>query len=296
MHHDAVARVEVDLLHDRAPKTAQHSEYLDDAHAATCLPRVSSPCQLETLGAERRAPSYITLSDPRNPQERLKYAPLRGRAGAGVTSEYSRAGARAQAPERSSPPRTTPCPLTRSDRSHARTFSRYWAESEDAEVRAWVYGKLENASYINTDGALLPWQPNRHRVANVLDAFRAIAHLSERLEPPTWLEGSALPPGEVVACTNGLLHARTRELVELDPRFFQPGGRAVRLHRRRTAPGALDPVPRRVVARGRRLDLRPPGVLWLRALGQDGPAQDRAADRADPRRKGASSRGCSRPW
>ena len=70
MHHDAVARVEVDLLHDRAPKTAQRSEYPDDAHAATCLPRVSSPCQLETLGAERRAPSYITLSDPRNPQER----------------------------------------------------------------------------------------------------------------------------------------------------------------------------------------------------------------------------------
>ena len=81
-HHDAVA-LEVGVLHHRARKTAQPSEYPESAHAVTCPSSSSSLRQLGTLGAERRAPLLYVLSDPRNPQETLKTDPPDGGARAG---------------------------------------------------------------------------------------------------------------------------------------------------------------------------------------------------------------------
>lgn len=96
-----------------------------------------------------------------------------------------------------------------------------WQEIEDAAVRAWVYVRLKDAQY-EDDRGVKPWNPNRRRVSDVLDALAATTHLAETTDPPAWLSGSAgdRDPGEIVACTNGLLHVGTRDLLPLNPRYF----------------------------------------------------------------------------
>jgi putative DNA primase/helicase len=77
-----------------------------------------------------------------------------------------------------------------------------------------------------------PWAPNRHRIGDLLEAFARIALLSQRVQPPTWLnpgsEGAVL-----VACTNGLLEVGSRTLHELTPNYFNEI----------SVPFAYDPAP-----------------------------------------------------
>jgi putative DNA primase/helicase len=100
-----------------------------------------------------------------------------------------------------------------------------WIEDEDRAIRAWLYETLDAAEYqwynseTKTD-ELMPWRPNRKKIADVLDALAATIHLSEIIDPPAWLDDSVTPAGEVVACTNGLLHVGTRTLHQLTPRYF----------------------------------------------------------------------------
>jgi putative DNA primase/helicase len=99
-----------------------------------------------------------------------------------------------------------------------------WREVEEAVVRGWLYRKLEHASYVDDSGKgskTKDWEPNRHKVTDVADALTAIIHLAEDVSPPAWLAGdSKVPAGEIVACTNGLLHVGTRKLISHTPRFF----------------------------------------------------------------------------
>jgi putative DNA primase/helicase len=58
-------------------------------------------------------------------------------------------------------------------------------------------------------------------VSNVLQALTGEALLSGKTEPPAWLDGTTLfPPGEVLACANGLLHLPS--LTENLPGFLVP--------------------------------------------------------------------------
>jgi len=105
--------------------------------------------------------------------------------------------------------------------------SSHWTEIEERELRADIYRKLERAKY-STDAGPKPWQPNRRKVADVLAAYAAVAHLPESVDAPSWLvrkgpdgpQTGRYPAGEIVACTNGLLHVGTRELLGLTPRYF----------------------------------------------------------------------------
>ena len=66
-----------------------------------------------------------------------------------------------------------------------------------------------------------PWAPNRYKVADLLDALRAVSPLPETVDQPAWLDGrGGAPPAEIVACTNGLLHVPTRELSSHTPGLF----------------------------------------------------------------------------
>jgi len=110
----------------------------------------------------------------------------------------------------------------------------HWADVEEAELRATFYRRLENAEYVDETTKtpkVKPWGPNRHKVADVLAALAAVAHLPESIDPPSWLvsrDESRLNPlwptryeaSQMVACTNGLLHVGTRKLVDLTPRYF----------------------------------------------------------------------------
>ncbi len=106
-----------------------------------------------------------------------------------------------------------------------------WVEIEQAELRSDVYKRLDGATYLDTSTKTpkdKPWEPNRHKVADVLDAVAGITHLSESVDAPCWLvrtgphgpRSSIYRADEIVACSNGLLHVGTRELLDLTPDYF----------------------------------------------------------------------------
>jgi len=125
----------------------------------------------------------------------------------------------------------------------------HWAEVEETVVRSWLYHRLEHAQYIDATGKkpeTKPWEPNRRKVGDVADAVTAITHIPEDTDPPAWLGANGpVPAGEIVACSNGLLHVGTRKLHDHTPRFF--GTVAV--------PFAYDPAA-------------PQPGRWLRFLGE----------------------------
>ena len=106
---------------------------------------------------------------------------------------------------------------------------RCWQERPDATIRAAAYRFLEHADYVAitpTASERRPWQPTRAKIANVIEALRAVTHLPDSIEPPAWLgdrgpaSGSSLDPHELVATANGILHVPTRQLMPHDPRLF----------------------------------------------------------------------------
>jgi putative DNA primase/helicase len=93
-----------------------------------------------------------------------------------------------------------------------------WVEVELRAARAAAYAFTEHAIYADGDKSK-PWAPNRHKIADLLDALGAIVHLPESVLMPSWLDGTDYD-GLLVSCANGLLDVGTRELLEHTPRFF----------------------------------------------------------------------------
>jgi putative DNA primase/helicase len=98
-----------------------------------------------------------------------------------------------------------------------------WTELEDRTVRADAYTHTEHALYVveTKDGAeqLKPWAPNRHKTNDLLEAMAAVAHLSNGVSPPVWIDGAG-GPDQIVVCRNGMLDVSNRELLIHDPRYF----------------------------------------------------------------------------
>ncbi|MEU4405037.1 phage/plasmid primase, P4 family [Streptosporangium sp. NPDC023963] len=104
-----------------------------------------------------------------------------------------------------------------------------WTLDEEAARRAHLYRHLADATYIHVaktrDGETREtrrWQPNRRKIADVIDALAAIVHLPEFVESPSWIDTTTppYPASEVVACQNGLLHVPTRTVLPATPKFF----------------------------------------------------------------------------
>jgi putative DNA primase/helicase len=66
---------------------------------------------------------------------------------------------------------------------------------------------------------LLRWQPNRKKIADLLEALAAVCHLPETVNQPAWID---MPNdyGVIVSCANGLLDVTNRTLHPHTPRFF----------------------------------------------------------------------------
>lgn len=99
---------------------------------------------------------------------------------------------------------------------HRWTGSHYPAVADD-EIRASIYKFVEPASRMVKD-ELVPFQPTRAKVDNILDALRAECHLSTT--PPAWIIGTGPDPAECVAAANGILHLPTLTLHKPSPRLF----------------------------------------------------------------------------
>jgi putative DNA primase/helicase len=93
----------------------------------------------------------------------------------------------------------------------------HWVELEHRAVRAAAYAFTETAFYVREKKPEM-WAPNRHKVADLLEALAAICHLPEAVYQPAWIDGGH--DGTIVACANGLLDVAGRELLDHTPRFF----------------------------------------------------------------------------
>jgi putative DNA primase/helicase len=93
----------------------------------------------------------------------------------------------------------------------------YLEISED-EIRARLYPFLDQCK--NAAGKGEKVKPNTALVSRVYDALKARAELEGRISAPSWLdEDHALPPHEVIACANGLLHLPSLKLLPHTPPF-----------------------------------------------------------------------------
>ena len=93
-----------------------------------------------------------------------------------------------------------------------------WVEVEQRGMAASAYRFTEHANY--WDGAVVkPWAPTRRKIADLLDALAAIAHLPETVAMPAWLDGTSYD-GLLVSTANGLLDVGRRALHPHTAAFF----------------------------------------------------------------------------
>jgi putative DNA primase/helicase len=115
-------------------------------------------------------------------------------------------------------------------RHHRNGFYRYvgdhWPEDDERRVQSELWHWLESAFYereIKDGIELVRFEPTRYKIANVLEALKAIGHVAESTQPPAWLDGAAAVPiaaGEFVPLANGILRFSTRELIPHTPALF----------------------------------------------------------------------------
>jgi putative DNA primase/helicase len=70
---------------------------------------------------------------------------------------------------------------------------------------------------------LVPFEPTKYKIANVVDALQAIGYIDQAAQPPMWLKRSITTPinaGEIVPVANGILDFATRELRGHTPELF----------------------------------------------------------------------------
>lgn len=125
-------------------------------------------------------------------------------------------------------PRLSAIALRTRQRPHLLRFRGDWLDYdgacykllEDATIVSEIYSFLAKA-FVNDDGKLKPFHPNRKVVGDVNHALAALVHVEgERQEPPCWLATAGPSPLELIACRNGLLHLPTGELLPPTPEFF----------------------------------------------------------------------------
>lgn len=99
--------------------------------------------------------------------------------------------------------------------------STHWTEADVAAMRSTLYAVLGQARFEAPDGEMKPWNPNKAKVANVLEALEAVAHLATDTKNPAWIGGEH-DNGEVtmISCQNGLLDVVTRQLIPHTPSLF----------------------------------------------------------------------------
>lgn len=103
----------------------------------------------------------------------------------------------------------------------------HWSELDTSHLRGHVYQELSGAWYwkATKEGPeKAKWNPNRHKVSDVLDAMQAHGYLPLEVDPPSWLSTSAVGAGtlasQTISCQNGLLDLNTRDTNPHTPAFF----------------------------------------------------------------------------
>jgi putative DNA primase/helicase len=107
----------------------------------------------------------------------------------------------------------------------------HWSELDVAHLRSEIYDTLGEVDYkhpirekgVTVDYEIRPWSPDKHKVANVIEAMAAIGHLSADIDPPSWIDlhsAAETSAGQVISCKNGLLDLSTRAIHDHTPALF----------------------------------------------------------------------------
>ena len=94
-----------------------------------------------------------------------------------------------------------------------------WPAVEDPILRSELYQWFEEKVYVTDDG-MRPFAPTVRKVADLLDATKAITIIPTRTPAPAWLGKADFPADEVIACENGLVRWPTRTLHKHRPDFY----------------------------------------------------------------------------
>jgi len=106
----------------------------------------------------------------------------------------------------------------------------HWSEIDAAALRSSVYEILGDAAYeakVKVAGVVVeerrPWNPDKRKVANVIEAMAAVGHLDADVDPPAWIglhSAAETPAGQMISCRNGLLNLAHRTLTKHSPALF----------------------------------------------------------------------------
>lgn len=110
-------------------------------------------------------------------------------------------------------------------RTHRGDYFRWdgthYLEITRDDVHARAYAFVEHAVYVHPEKGSQPFAPTQRKMADVLDALRAITHVENRPEAPLWIDARADPcVTDIIALANGLLDVKTRILHPHTPLFF----------------------------------------------------------------------------
>jgi putative DNA primase/helicase len=95
-----------------------------------------------------------------------------------------------------------------------------WPVFDQGQLRTELYEFFEDAAYPAGDGGPKPFDPSRRKIDDLVDAMRSLVYISIATPVPSWLGARQLPPEELVACANGLVHWPTRTLQDHTPLFY----------------------------------------------------------------------------
>lgn len=95
-----------------------------------------------------------------------------------------------------------------------------WPSIEDGHLRAQIYEHFENATYIDDKGDDKPFAPTKYKVADLIDALRAVTHMPVTVTAPAWLADEPAGADEFVSGQNGLIHVPTRTLHPHTPAYY----------------------------------------------------------------------------
>ena len=66
-------------------------------------------------------------------------------------------------------------------------------EVANRDVRGAVYEWLEHATYVHKKDGVVPFDPSRRKVDDVIDALRAVVLVSSTEEAPCWTDDTTAP-------------------------------------------------------------------------------------------------------
>lgn len=97
-----------------------------------------------------------------------------------------------------------------------------YVELESDTIKSELYDFLDRAvMVVGSDKQVVPFRPNRRKVADVVEALNGETHKArDSFAPPCWLSGEGPSPSEILPCRNGLLHLPSRKLLPATERFF----------------------------------------------------------------------------